>query len=468
MSKAIEFINFRPHSVAKNETAIVFVHGFTGDVAKTWGRIPALLEDDPCLNEWDMLGFGYKSTRRFDLTGLWSSDARLEEIAIMLQTRPELSPQKYKRLAFVAHSMGGLVVQQALVSYEDLRNRTSHVVLFGTPSGGLEKAGFASFWKRQIQNMKAAGPFIKVLREKWTSLKLDSAPPFAFVAVAGELDQFVPPESSLGPFPKSKGAVIPGNHLTMLDAESANAPSVQKILQTLCEDGAKQGVQSAAKVAIETGEFGDIIHRLWPDRVSKPHQFPDSLDDYGAIQLAIALEKTGDSIAAVGLLKSHKPKGTDVLGVLAGRLKRRWWLTSKADDLEDARKLYQEAYDRSVAKNPPDHDQAYYHGINLAYLAVAAQRDFISGRAMASKVLGHASQALDPGYRHWRLATEGDALMILGRSDDAIAKYIEAAAPGLKPWEASSMEEQALRIADLCGLGKTYRDKLANVYEGKL
>jgi hypothetical protein len=43
MPNTVEFINFRPASSAKNETAIVFVHGFTGDVAKTWRRIPEFL-----------------------------------------------------------------------------------------------------------------------------------------------------------------------------------------------------------------------------------------------------------------------------------------------------------------------------------------------------------------------------------------------------------------------------------------
>jgi hypothetical protein len=465
MSKTVEFINFRPASTAKNKTAIVFVHGFTGDVEKTWRRIPEFLRNDPSLNEWDLLGVGYQSNRRFDLTGLWSSDARLEEIANMVHARPELSAGTYTRLAFVAHSMGGLVVQQALVSYEDLRNRTSHVVLFGTPSGGLRKARFASFWKRQIKNMEAGGPFITALRKKWTLLRLDTSPPFAFIVVAGETDQFVPPESSLGCFPQPVGSVIPGNHLTMLDADSPGAPCVQIILQTL--GGSPQGALSAAKVAIETGEFGDIVRRLWPNRDTDPNRLPTKLDDYGAMQLAIALERTGDSAAALAVLKSHKPEGTDVLGVLAGRLKRRWWITGEVDDFKEARDLYRNAYDQSVAKDSPDHDQAYYHGINLAYLAIAVQRDFTTARTIASKVLEHVARASDPGLKHWRPATEGDALMILERTDEAISKHQQAAAQELKPWEATSMEEQALRVADLCRLGKAQRDKLANAYEGK-
>jgi len=57
--------------------------------------------------------------------------------------------------------------------------------------------------------------------------------------------------------------------------------------------------------------------------------------------------------------------------------------------------------------------------------------------------------------------------MILGRADEAIAEHQEAAAQELRPWEASSMEEQALRIADICRLGKAHRDKLADAYEGE-
>src|SRR5271165_6863697 len=178
--------------------------------------------------------------------------------------------------------MGGLVVQQALVSYEDLRNRTSHVVLFGTPSGGLTKARFASFWKRQIENMEAGAEFIEALRAKWESLKLDSAAQFAFVAVAGETDQFVPPESSIGPFPKAVCRVIPGNHLTMLDADSAKDLSVQTILQAICGGSTPEGARSAANVAIEKAGFNEIIDQLWPEHKLKADAPVPKLDQYGA------------------------------------------------------------------------------------------------------------------------------------------------------------------------------------------
>ena len=76
---------------------------------------------------------------------------------------------------------------------EALRRRLTHLALFGTPSAGLRKAGLLSFWKRQIANMDADGPFIQDLRARWTAIGLDR-PMFRFITVAGELDQFVPPE----------------------------------------------------------------------------------------------------------------------------------------------------------------------------------------------------------------------------------------------------------------------------------
>ncbi|MDQ2901382.1 MAG: hypothetical protein M3Y07_16530, partial [Acidobacteriota bacterium] len=54
------------------------------------------------------------------------------------------------------HSMGGRVVQCALVRYSNFRARTGYVFLFGTPSAGLHKAALLSFWKRQIRNIARA------------------------------------------------------------------------------------------------------------------------------------------------------------------------------------------------------------------------------------------------------------------------------------------------------------------------
>ena len=463
----IGFHEFRVSSAPRNKAAIVFVHGFTGDLVNTWRDIPKYLAADNRLNGWDLLSIGYETTGRPDLRGIWSSDAKLEEISKMVSGHAELSDEKYSTLAFVAHSMGGLVVQRALLDDEDLQNRTTRVVLFGTPSMGLKKAHFAAFWKRQIEEMDFGGPFLTDLRARWKQQVLDSThPPFEFVAVAGESDQFVPPESSIGPFPKAMCRVIPGNHLTMLEADSAQHLSVQTILQAICGGSTPEGARSAANVAIEKAGFNEIIDQLWPECRQRVDAPVPKLDQYGAVQLALALEKNGDRAAAVQVLEFNKGRGTDVLGVLAGRFKRRWWLTSNPDDFAETNKLYQEAYQQSVESTPVDNDQAYYHGINLAYLALASDH-LDAAREMATKVLDHVSKANLERLKIWRLPTEGDALMILGRKDEALERHRLAAAQKLEPWQSTSMEEQALRVAKLCGLDDKYLDELASAYEGK-
>src|SRR6202451_2971173 len=458
--KQHKFGRLNETSAANNQAAIVFVHGFTGDWQKTWGRIPEFLQ--PSLKTWDLYGFGYESNRRFDLLGLWSADASIPIIAEMLYTKSVNELKDYKVLALVAHSMGGLVVQQALTTHDDFRHRLTHVFLFGTPSAGLKRADKLSFAKQQVENMRDKSLFITDLRKRWTGLNLDTQANFKFLATAGELDQFVPPESSILPFPEAVRRVVPGNHVSMLDVASANDPTVTILREAFTSDtGAGQ---DSARVAVESGQFNKLVHQLWP--YASP--MPRYLDDPGAVQLAIALDHIGRRDDAIQLLRTRKPHGTDAVGVLAGRLKRRWILTRSEEDYQSARDLYLQAYEQSRAATPPDHDQAYYHGINLAFLVLAQKGNFSAAleraQQLARQILEHCSQAKDPRSIHWRLATEGDALNILGDWEQGLDKHRQAIAQQPQPWEAVSMEEQAIRIARLVGREKD--NLLATIYEG--
>jgi hypothetical protein len=439
----------------QNQVAIVFVHGFTGDLKGTWGQIPKFLAADPQLSGWDLFGFGYQSRRRFDILKLWSADARLEDIATELYSVPEL--RRYIRLAFVAHSMGGLVVQRAIVKYEDLRNRISHVILFGTPSAGLVKASLLEIFKQQINNMSTSGPFIRDLRRQWSDLGLDRTAPFIFLSIAGETDQFVPPESSLGPFTESVQRVIPGHHLSMLNAPSQDAPCVRMLVEALAGVGAISGSRTSARLAIEKGDFEQVVRDLGQHR--------DELDDSGAVRLALALDGLGRRIEAIQFLESHSPTGTDVLGVLAGRYKRVWYLERRRMDLDKALDLYGRGYSRATARNPADHDQAYYHGINLAYLKLASGTDPEGAKNLAHAVLDHCEKAANPRDETWRLATKGSALLVLGRLNEAFQAHEQAAKQEMDPWQALSIQEQTLRMADICGLRDSDMERLLGRYK---
>jgi pimeloyl-ACP methyl ester carboxylesterase len=127
--------------------------------------------------------------------GFWSADPDLPILAIHLKTRLEMPPLvRYRSLAIVAHSMGGLVVQRALLDNPALVPRVSHLLLFGTPSNGLRKAGFFAWLMPQVKNMAEGGAFIRTLRNDWSE-HFDRNPSFQMFAIAGDRDQFVPPKS---------------------------------------------------------------------------------------------------------------------------------------------------------------------------------------------------------------------------------------------------------------------------------
>jgi hypothetical protein len=65
------------------------------------------------------------------------------------------------------------------------------------------------------------------------------------------------------------------------------------------------------------------------------------------------------------------------------------------------------------------------------------------------------------------VATEGDALTILGRWEEALRKHREVIAMNPKPWQALSIEEQAIRTARLAGHSEEEVEALADIYEGQ-
>lgn len=418
------------------KAAVLFVHGFSGNPAATFGEFPRFITEDARLNGWDLFSIGYVTKLVPDIVGVWKANAPIDRLAELLYAATAQPPlSDYASLAFVSHSMGGLVTQRALVDHGPLAQRVSHVFLFGTPSGGLKKAGPFSFLKRQARDMGENSDFIKDLRSRWTT-QFSARSPFQFRTVAGDQDEFVPSDSSLNPFPADQRCVVPGDHLTIVKPASADFLGFKFVVNGIVGDAAPAGPRNAARVAVESREFVRAIQML------EPHK--NELDSRALVDLALALDETGRQNEAIELLERNAGTDTDPLGVLAGRLKRRWLAERRRADAVRAMELYKQAYDLSAAK--PDHEQAHYHGVNIAFMELAYGSDHEAASAMADKVLQHCVQA---PRDFWRLATEADANLILGDGSKATSLYREAVAMNPQPRWLKSMYQQALRLADL-------------------
>ena len=413
------------------ERAVVFLHGFSGDRDDTWDRLPGLLGTH--LADWNIYTLGYATTFRPDLVGVWSADPDLPILATMLMTQASIDPLKrYGSLALVAHSMGGLVVQRALVDDYALADRTKAVVLFGTPSAGLRKASWLKFWKRQLQNMASGSDFITALRQEWDQ-RFGPVPDFELLVVAGAQDQFVPPTSSLEPFPRQCHRVVLGDHLGMVRPDDANSSSVRLLVSALSDLPMPEETTAPLTLAAQISDAA--APRLIKER-------GDEMSEQEVVSAALALERRGNRDAAMAHLQRYQTLGTDVQGTLAGRIKRIWIENEDLGFAQRARILYHNALD--IALKSGDRRQIYYLAINVAFLDFVAFDRVDDAREFAQIALEHAALAEED---IWSIATQAEANLYLGNRDLALDLYRRARDFGAEPWKHASTALQAGQVA---------------------
>ena len=429
------------------QRAIVLLHGFSGDRDDTWDRLPGLLGTS--IADWDIYTLGYATTFLPDLLGVWSADPDIPILATMLTTQASIDPlRRYKSLAVVAHSMGGLVVQRALVDDPKFADRTNKVILFGTPSTGLRKASWVAPWKRQLRNMAAGSEFITTLRHDWVS-RFEQGLGFELMVVAGEQDQFVPPKSNLAPFPRECWYVVPGNHLSMVRAADTNSPSVRLLVSAFSDASAVDDATSQLALAAEI-----------PDATASAliEAGGDQMSQLEVVRAALALEQNGKRDEAMALLQRYQTLGTDVQGTLAGRIKRMWIENEDLGFAQHALSLYQDALDK--ARKTGDANQIYYQAINIAFLEFVAFDRLDRAREMAELALIKASVSEENA---WIVATQAEANLYLDRRDVALYFYRRMLAFEAEPWEYSSTALQAGQIADKLKDGQL-ADRLEEIF----
>lgn len=418
------------------DRAVVFLHGFTGGRDDTWDRFPGLLGS--ATPDWDIFTVGYATTLLPDVVGIWSADPDLPILATLLCTQLKIPPLlPYRSIALIAHSMGGLIVQKALVDDPSLAARVRDVILFGTPSAGLRKARWLPFWKRQLKNMAQGSTFITGLRDEWKRL-YGAGSPFNFLVVGGASDQFVPPESSLEPFEKRFQRVVVGDHLSIVKPANADAPSLNLVVATL-----GIGITPALDPGAELRLAGERATTEAPRLVRDLEAGTATMSVKEIVDAALALDRVGRRAESIALLERHTEKDTDVKGTLGGRIKRLWFETEQPEYAERALRLYQEAL--KAATRP---DQIYYLAINVAFMKFTYVGDTAAARSMAELALKHAAP---PGDDVWKTATVAEAHLYLDRVPEALAQYRRLLTLEAEEWKHASASLQASRIAAKLG-----------------
>ncbi|TJY32159.1 caspase family protein [Pontimicrobium aquaticum] len=397
---------------------LLFVHGLSGESKDTFGNIPSMLQSDSNFNGWAMKPLGYAPIVQPKLgKDIWGAIRDVDKIAGFLKTSIKYKFKDYDRIAIVAHSLGGLVAQKAILGLdEDNRNRISHLIMFGTPSNGIAPEVLTKQWNKKYSEMSSEGSFIKSLRTNWKNT-FNGNYPFKLKIAASSEDEYVSIDSSHKPFAQEHCEFVDGKHLMMVKPKDEKDDAYALILNTLTGSKFFNQFTNKEEINLTLGKYDAVIKELLPKK--------DDLDKRGLTQLIFALEGLERKDDVYDILNNHPiaQSNTDLMGIIGGRHKRDYLKTYSFKSSQLARDYYNKALEISVENEV--HSQIYYHAINLAFLSIVTDPE--TGKGEMKK---YANQALE-ATQHcdddlWKFATVAEANMYLGNWETAKEFYIKA------------------------------------------
>jgi pimeloyl-ACP methyl ester carboxylesterase len=144
----------RGSSNSNAEEVIVFVHGIFGNGRDTWTNrstgayFPRLLTEDRLFDKADVWVYDYPTSPTL-------RSYSIDELADHLRRhlRDDNVIANHKRIIFIAHSMGGLIVRAYLLKYREQvpPDQISLLYFFSTPSTGTDLANFGRFLSKNPQ-----------------------------------------------------------------------------------------------------------------------------------------------------------------------------------------------------------------------------------------------------------------------------------------------------------------------------
>ncbi|WP_179031098.1 alpha/beta fold hydrolase [Paenibacillus kribbensis] len=226
---------------------VIFVHGIGGSPYNTWRKDPHsqtlidLFEQDSALREIEFYSFGYR-------TGVkpWQYD--FKTVAELLYSDIQVNlPEKH--IIFVAHSMGGLVVQQYIVNRYETFDEINLKAVKGTvylsvPFHGSGLAELLPSWfaNRQIKSLRRKNPQLALLEKNWNkyayrggvkSLPENLKHKISQIALRGERDRVVASVSSTPLYLGAEVVAVDEGHSSIckVDSSSTVYKTIREFLQ---------------------------------------------------------------------------------------------------------------------------------------------------------------------------------------------------------------------------------------------
>lgn len=125
------------------DRVIVFVHGLYGDATESWAckRSPSwqtMMLDDPAFSDADIYVAGFATPRR-------GNKMTVDEVVASLKNHFDADKviSSHRDIVFVAHSLGGIIVQRYLLTHREVAKKTRFIYFYSTPETGSQLASLA-------------------------------------------------------------------------------------------------------------------------------------------------------------------------------------------------------------------------------------------------------------------------------------------------------------------------------------
>ena len=185
---------------------VIFVHGLYGSSsgATRFFDHPGLREE-AIVSHWEFVTFHYTGR---NLAGARSSiDSTAQTFVEFIQERQLHRPTG--KVVIVAHSVGGLVVMESILSSSLLRENLKAFIMIAVPTAGLRYPSLLGFINRGLRDISVGGRKVAEMNARW-SRQFGNRPPFLVESIVAADDIVVSVSSAA--FPGAHVTVVPGSH----------------------------------------------------------------------------------------------------------------------------------------------------------------------------------------------------------------------------------------------------------------
>jgi hypothetical protein len=255
---------------------------------------------DAAFNDYDLSCFSYPSGWLAPPFG--KRTPKLQELARGLGTELETLHGDRKELILVAHSLGGLIARQYILSMIKAGQvpLVTKLMLFAVPNTGAALAGLANTipWDAGALNQLGYNSdILDILNEDWVTHSIESKVPTKYVV--GGADALVKPESARPYFGRENVLTLIGHtHRSIVDATSEKDIRYAVLRQFAF---GKSRTNDVSEILLETRPQVDSAASA-----PAPQKTPDPLFDlYAPKDVAFYVERDCDAFLKTGMASGH-------------------------------------------------------------------------------------------------------------------------------------------------------------------